>query len=53
MIKDKSYKLIPTLVVSNFEEEQTTKLTPVLLENIKISQGKRTLKYVDEMVYPI
>ena len=47
MIKDTSYKLIPTPVVSNFEEEQTTTLTPVLLENIKITQGKRNLVNVD------
>ena len=40
MIKDSSYKLIPTPVVSYFEEEQTTTPTLVLLENFKINQGK-------------
>ena len=48
MIKDSSYKLIPTLVVSNFDEEQTTKLAPALTGKIKISQGKRSLENDDE-----
>ena len=47
MIKDSSYKLIPTPVVSNFEEEQTTTLTTTLLENIKLTQSKRNLVSVD------
>ena len=50
MIKDASYKQapIPTPVVSNFDEEQTTTLTTALLENIIITQGKRNLESFNE-----
>ena len=48
MIKDVSYKPIPTPVVSNFDEEQTTTLTTALLKNVKITQGERNLESFNE-----
>ena len=48
MIKDASYKPIPTPVVSNFDEEQTTTLTTALLENVIITQGERNLESFNE-----
>ena len=43
MIKDTSYKPIPTPVVSNFDKEQTTTLTTALLKNVTITQGKKKI----------
>ena len=48
MIKDASYKPIPTLVLSNFDKEQTTTLTTALLENVLKTQGERNLESFNE-----
>ena len=42
MVKDSSYKTIPTPIISDFDENQVMKLTPVI--NVAVFSGKRISK---------